>query len=219
MTRRNAARLVVGSEVRHAAADVVRHRAAQRLEVDLLAGHRLDHVRAGDEHEAGLAHHDDEIGERGRIDRAAGARPHLHRDLRDDARGHDVAHEQLAIGRQRPHPFLDARAAGVQQPDHRDAALLGQLHDLADLVRLHLGEGAAQDGEILGIDRHPAAIDLAEAGDHAVAGKLLVGHAEVADVVRRQAAQLLEAAAVQQQIDALAGRQLALGVLVGQRAK
>ncbi len=99
--------------------------------------------------------------------------------------------------------------------DHRDAALLRQLHDLADLVRLHLGEGAAQDGEILGVDGHAAAVDLAEAGDHAVAGILLVGHAEVADVVRRQPAELLEAAAVQQQVDALARCQLALGVLIG----
>ena len=207
--------LVVGGEVGHAAADVVRHRAAQRVEVHILAGHRLDHIRAGDEHKAGLARHNDEIGERRGVDRAAGARPHLHRDLRDHARGHHVAHEQLAVGRQRPHPFLDACAAGVEQADHRDAALLGELHDFADLVRLHLGKGAAEYGEILGVNGDAAAVDLPEAGHHAVAGEFLAGHAEVADVVRGEPAQLLEGAAVQQQVDAFAGRQLAFGVLIG----
>ena len=207
--------LVVGGKVGHAAADVMRHRAAQRFEVHILAGHRLDHVRAGDEHKAGLARHNDEIGECGGVDRAAGARAHLDRDLRDHARGHHVPHEQLAVGRQRPHPFLDACAAGVQQADHRDAALLGELHDFADLVRLHLGKGAAQYGEILGVNGDAAAVDLPEAGHHAVAGEFLARHAEVADVVRGEPAQLLEGAAVQQHIDAFAGRQLAFGVLIG----
>ena len=74
---------------------------------------------------------------------------------------------------------------------------------------------AAQYGEILGVDRHAAAVDLPEAGHYAVAGEFLTGHAEVADIVRGEPAQLLEGAAVQQHVDTFAGRQLALGVLIG----
>ena len=57
----------------------VHRRAAQFLGCDDLVGHRLHHVRAGDEHVARVAHHEDEIGHRRRIDVAAGARAHNYR--------------------------------------------------------------------------------------------------------------------------------------------
>jgi len=41
-----------------------------------LVGHGLHHVGTGDEHVAGVAHHEDEVGHRGRIDIAARARAH-----------------------------------------------------------------------------------------------------------------------------------------------
>ena len=76
---------VLGREMGHAADGRVGHRAAQLLERHLLVRHRLDHVRSGDEHVAGVFHHEDEVGDRGGVDRAARARPHDHADLRDDA--------------------------------------------------------------------------------------------------------------------------------------
>jgi hypothetical protein len=54
--------LVVRGEVGHAGLGVVCHGAAQRLEVHLLAGHRLDHLGARDEHVRGLLDHEDEVG-------------------------------------------------------------------------------------------------------------------------------------------------------------
>ena len=47
-----AALLVLGGEVGDAGLRVVAHRPAELLELDLLAGHRLDHFGAGDEHVA-----------------------------------------------------------------------------------------------------------------------------------------------------------------------
>ena len=134
--------------------------------------------------------------------------------MRHDAGGHDVAHEELAVRGQRPHAFLDARAAGVEQADHGDAAFHRQLHDPADLLRLDLREGAAEDREVLGVQRHPAAVDLGEAGHHAVARVALLVHAEVAEMMGRQPAQFLECAGIEQRLDALARRQLAAFVLV-----
>jgi hypothetical protein len=78
--------LVVGREVRDAGLRVVAHRAAELLELDVLAGDGLDDVGAGDEHVRRLLHHEDEVGDRRRVDRAARARAHDQRDLRDHAR-------------------------------------------------------------------------------------------------------------------------------------
>ena len=78
--------LVVGGEVRHARLRVVGHGAAELLELDLLAGDRLDHVGARDEHVRGLLDHEDEVGHGRGVDGAARARAHDQRDLRDHAR-------------------------------------------------------------------------------------------------------------------------------------
>jgi hypothetical protein len=56
--------LVLGGEMRHTAALVVRHRPAQILLGHFLVGHRLDDIRAGHEHVGGVLHHQDEIGDR-----------------------------------------------------------------------------------------------------------------------------------------------------------
>ena len=67
--------LLVG---RHVVGDavlgVVRAGAAELLELDVLAGDALDDLGAGDEHVRGLVDHDDEVGDGGGVDRAAGAR-------------------------------------------------------------------------------------------------------------------------------------------------
>ena len=52
------------------------------LAVDLLVGHGLHDVRPGDEHVARPFDHHGEVGDRRRVDRAAGARSEDHRDLR-----------------------------------------------------------------------------------------------------------------------------------------
>jgi hypothetical protein len=75
-----------------------------------------------------------------------------------------------------------------------------------------LGQRAAEDGEVLAEDIDQAAVDRAPAGDHAVAGDFCL-HAEVGAAVLDEHVELLEGALVEQQLDALARGQLALGVL------
>ena len=153
--------------------------AAELLGGDDLVGHGLHHVGAGDEHVARVAHHEDEIGHRRRIDVAAGARAHDDGNLRDDARGDDVALEHLAVAAERRDAFLDARAAGIEQADDRRARLHRHVLDLDDLLRVRLRQRAAEHGEILGEDEHGAAVHRAPAGDDAVAGDLGLLHAEI----------------------------------------
>ncbi len=79
--------IVVGQKMRDAAGGVMGGRAAQFFFGHVFMGDGLDHVGAGDEHVAGLVDHENEIGERGRIDGSAGAGTHDGGDLRDDAAG------------------------------------------------------------------------------------------------------------------------------------
>ncbi len=193
---------------------VVRHRAAERLEVDVLARDRLDDVRAGDEHVRGLLHHEDEVGHRGGVDGAAGARSHDQRDLRDHAGALDVADEDVAVGAQRDDALLDPRAARVVDADHGAADLRGQVHDLAHLLGHDLAERAAEDGEVLGEDADAAAVDRPVAGDDGVAPRPVLLHVEVERAVAHERVELLERARIQQLLDPLARGHLAAGVLL-----
>ena len=134
--------LVVGHDVRDAGALRVRVGAAEVLERDLLAGHGAHDLGAGDEHVRGAARHEHEVGDRGRVDGTAGARAHHERDLRHDARGHDVAAEDLGVAAERHDAFLDARPARVVDADHGAAEAHRQIHDLADLLGVGLAERA-----------------------------------------------------------------------------
>ena len=72
---------------------------------------------------------------------------------------------------------------------------------------------AAEHGEVLAEDEDQPAVDRAVAGDHAVARDLLLLHAEIGAAMLDEHVPFLEGAGVEQQLDALAGGELALGVL------
>ncbi len=176
-------------------------------------GHGLHHVGAGDEHVAGVLHHEDEVGHRRRIDVAAGARAHDDGDLRDHARRNDVAAEHIGIACERSDALLDARAAGVIEPDDRRPRLHRHVLQLCDLQRVGLGQRAAEHGKILGEHESLASVDGAPAGDDAVAGDLVLFHAEFGGAVLDKHVEFLERTLVEQQLDALPRGQLAAGVL------
>src|ERR1700749_3621979 len=48
---------------------------------------------------------------------------------------------------------LDPAAPAVADPDHRAARFHRVVHDLDDLLPVDLPQGAAEDGEVLGVDR------------------------------------------------------------------
>ncbi len=188
-------------------------RAAQLFLGHIFVRDRLDHVRAGHKHVTGAVHHEDEIGDRGRVNGASRARSHDGGNLRHHAAGQRIAQEDIGIPGQRYHAFLNPRAAGIVQADHRRAGLQSQVHDLADFLRVGLGERAAENREILReyVDQPP--VDAAIPGDEAVARHILFVHAEVAAAVRDQLVEFFKRILVEQEFDALAGRQLALFVL------
>ena len=95
------------------------------------------------------------------------------------------------------------------------AVLERHVLDLGDLLRMRLAKRAAEHGEILGEDEDRAAVDRAPAGDHAVARNLGLLHAEIVAAMLDEHVELLERVVIEQQFDALARGELALGVLRG----
>ena len=205
--------LRIEREVRHAAPSRVRRRPAQFLVRHVLAGHRTDYVRPGYVHLPDARRHEDEVRQRGGVGRATGRRPKYHRDLRHHARSPHVPVEYVAVSREAVHPFLDARAAGVYQPDHRCPVRHRQVHHFAYLLSHRLRQRPAQHREVLRIDIDEPPADLPVACNHRVAEVSLAFESEVRRAMHHEGVQFLEGAFVQQQLDSLAGRQLAAAVL------
>ena len=192
----------------------MRVRTAQFLEGDILTRHRLDDIRAGDEHVRGLVDHDDEVCDGGGVDGSSGARAHDERDLRDDARGLHIAVEDLAVQAQGYDALLDPRTSRVVDADDRAASLEREVHDLDDLLAEDLSQGSAKHGEVLCEDAHGSPVDGAVAGDHAVAVGALGIETEVVRTVTCERVDLLEGTLVEECLDPLHRGELALGVLL-----
>ncbi len=180
---------------------------------DRFVGHGLHYVGTGDEHVARVLHHEDEVGHGGRVDVATGARPHDHGNLRDDAGGHDVAREHLAVAAERVDALLNAGAAGVEQADDWRTVLQRHILNLGHLAGVARRQRSAHDGEVLGEDVDDPPVDGAPAGDDAITGGLLLLHAEVGAGMLDESVELLEGVLVHQQLDTLTGGQLAAFML------
>src|SRR6185436_16967168 len=89
-----------------------------------------------------------------------------------------------------------------------------QVLDLADLLRVDLTERPPEHREVLRGDEDPASIHGPVPGDHAVAGGTVAFDPEVMRAVDGEGVGLLEGVPVDEQLDALARRQLALLVLL-----
>ena len=207
--------LFVGrGEMRHAALGVVSVSAAEVLHGDFLVSHGLDDLGAGDEHETRLLDHQDEVGHHRGVHRAAGAGPHDRRNLRHDARRENVANEDVSVAGEADHAFLDPCPCAIVEADHRRAGLHGEVHDLDHLLGEGARQAAAEHREVLREDVDEAAVDLAVAGDHAVAENLPLLHTEVGAAMGLELVDLDERAGVEQGMDTLASRQLAGLVLL-----
>src|SRR6185312_6385110 len=141
---------------------------------------------------------------------------HHRRDHRDHTRHFHLLAEELAgAGEEGSGRLLDTSAGGVEQPDEGHPLLQGDLAQAADLELTGHPHRAGHHGEVVGGDAAGATVDVAPAGDHAVGGRLDVVHRALGEVRAAVEAELDEAALVDQQVDALAGGELAALVLLG----
>ena len=133
--QRDALLLGIYGELRHARFGGVHRGASQLLLRHVLARHGLHDLRAREEHVRRLLLHDDEVGQRGRIDGAAGAGTEDGRNLRNHARRHHVALENVGVAGQRVDTLLNSGAARIVDADAGRAVAQRHVHHLADLVR------------------------------------------------------------------------------------
>ncbi len=205
--------VIAGGKVGHARLRAVGGCTAEVFETDHFVGDRLDDLGTGDEHVGRLVDHDDEIRDGRRVHGTACTRPHDDRNLRDDAGSSDVAEENLGVGTEGRHAFLDASAAGIVHANDGTTGLQRHVEHLADLEAVHLTQGAAVDGEILSESKHFSPVDGAMTGDHAVAGNDVLVHVKIPTAVFNQRIDLLETAVVKEEFKSLSSRHLAAVVL------
>ena len=193
---------------------VVRHGAAQGFRRDFFRRDGLDDGRSRNEHLARVLDHVDEVRDGRAVDSAARARSHDDGDLRHDARSRRVAVEDARIARKRVNSFLDACTARVVDADARSTHLHREIHDLPDLVRVLLAQGAALDRKVLRESVNKAAVDRAVARDDAFARQFLLVLSEVRAAMLHEHVKLDEGVLVKELLDALASRHLALFMLL-----
>src|SRR5262249_30100407 len=140
-------------------------------------------------------------------------RSHDGGDLRHHTARDGVAQEDVGVPGKREDALLDAGAPGIVQADDRRSGLEREIHDLADLACVALGQRTAEDREVLREDVYQAAIDAAVSGHETIARDHLFVHAEVAALMRYELVQLFERVGVEQQIDALPRREFVFPVL------
>src|SRR6187397_2408027 len=99
----------------------------------------------------------------------AGVGAHDQGDLRDDAGQVHVPLEDLRVEAKGDNAFLDPGASTLVDPDHRPAGPEREIQDLDDLLAVHLAEGPAENGDVLGEDADVPAADGSVPGDDAVA--------------------------------------------------
>jgi hypothetical protein len=63
---------------------------------------------------------------------------------------------------------LNARARTVVEANYGQTHGRREVHDLLDLLAVGFAERATEDGEVLGVDAHLSAVDLAVTRDDAV---------------------------------------------------
>ena len=176
------------------------------------ADHHLRHPRRAQVHRGVAVAHDHDVAEGGDVGAAGGARPEEQADLRhlagephlvvEDPPGAAAAGEHL-------HLVGDPRPGRVDQVDHRQLQAQRPFLDAEDLLDRLRPPGAGLDRGVVGHQGDAAAVDRGQAGDDAVGPEALL-------VPVGQGGLLDEGAGVDQPLDPLAHRQLALllGLLV-----
>ena len=187
---------------------------AELLGGNVLRGNLLDDLGPGQEHVGALVHHHHIVCDGGGVDRATGAGSHDQGDLGDDAGVEDVAEENIRVSGQSVDSFLNPRPTRVVHSDERGACLGGHLHDFHDLLRVALGEGSAEDCEILSVEEHQPAVDGPVSGDNAVGKRLVLGHFEILATVGDEEIELFETTGVNDPSDPLTSRKLPLLMLL-----
>ena len=189
-------------------------RAAEVFHRDVLAQNRLDDVRSGDKHLRDIFNHEYEVGQRRRINRAAGTRAENQGNLRDNARSDGVAIEDFAVAGQRADTLLDTGATGIVDTDNRAFHLQCMVHNLGNLAGVLETQRTAGHREVLRVDADRGTENRTRTCNYTITRKVFLVHAKIATVVLDEHVVLVKRILVQQGEDTFARRHLAHGNLL-----
>ncbi len=183
--------------------------AAQRVAIDDLADGGLDDLRPAKMDAAVARRHDDFVRQSGDVGAAGRAFAEHRRDLRDARRRHPAlpvegAAEMVLVGEDLV-ALGEVGAAAIDEVDHRQAALEGDILSANVLADGFLEERAALGRGVVGDDHADHASDRADAGHQAGARDGVV--VQPPGGQRRQLEEGAER--IEQQVDAFAHRDLA----------
>ena len=97
-----------------------------------LVGDGFHNVGTSDEHVRAVFDHEDKVGHRWRVHRAARTWAHDDGNLRHNARRHNIALEHFSVASKRGNAFLNTRTSGIVYANHRRAVLHRHIHDFAN---------------------------------------------------------------------------------------
>ena len=204
--------LVFGLVIDHARATGVGGKTSQFLLADFLAHAGRHHRRAGGEELGGMLDHDREMSIGHLPGTQPGARAQCHGRHRHLAQKiqHGIGGIAGKLGGALLFQQLDGAAGGVDQAHQRHPHIDGLAFDVDPFFGDGRFRGAAADGEVVGRNQHPPAAHAALA-DHRIGRAHVDQLARLGIVVARagEAAQLAEAAFVEELGNAFAGRHLA----------
>ena len=179
---------------------------AHLLERHLLSGHHLGEARRSEVGGGVAGDHDREVAERRHVRRSGGRRPEQRADLGNATREGDLVEEDVAprvASGVAVELLVDASAGGVDEVHERRADLVGELLHARDLLERAPAPRAGLHRVVVGDEARRATVDGADGGDHGVAGQAVLG--------AREQSVLEVGFAVEEQTDAVANEQLALG--------
>ena len=177
--------------------------AAQFVVAHLLADDRFDDFGAGDVHVAALLDHEDPVRQGRGVNGTARGGAHDGGDLRDVAGSDRVPIKDAAVTLQGRHAFLDPCAAGVVQRNERLPGAERHIHDLPDLLGMHLSKAPAGAGEVVGGCKDGPAVDQTETCDHGVGRDLFFPETEQCRTVLHKKLGLLKRSPVEEHVEPL----------------
>ncbi len=192
----------------------MRDGATKLFGADLFMGNGLHDIGSRDEHIARLFYHQRKIRNGGGIHSSPRTGAEDRGNLGHNPRRERIPEEYSGIPAEADNPLLNARAAGVVQSDHRTADFHREIHHFCDLLRVDLRERPAEDREVLAENTDKPPADRSCSGDDPVSQVLLLVKPKIARPVFGEHIHLLKAPLVEENRQALTGRELPLSVLV-----
>ena len=164
---------------------LVNARAPERDRIELLAGDLGDDGRAGQEHPRARAH-DHEVVEGGAVGGAARSSTAYDGELGHEPRQAHVLAEDPPVAGEARQPLLHARARRLDEAHHGHARAMREPQHLRDALRMRTSERSAEEGGVLRVAAHLAAVHARVPDEHPVAGARALTHPRREDACAKQ---------------------------------